>query len=264
MKSMLTVLLIFSALHAKAYIPDALFATVVHVGADDTLSVREQPDYQSRKLGAFPNDARVYLDRCTYKGCSHWCHIHPDSLVDYGGTAGWVNSRYLSFGKKKRSQSSSLARVTADHILHALQADAYARLAPYIHPSKGVILTEMVSFADAHRLHFTRASFARALKGDKLFYWGDTYGRGDPIRMSLVTYLNHLTQQQTPSKVKTLSKSEKNFPSNDTSMRQGFEYYWFKQKSKTREYDWRGVVLILERYQDAWYLVGVMRDYWTI
>ena len=264
MKSMLTVLLIFGTLHAKAYIPDALFATVVHVGADDTLSIREQPDYYSRKLGAFPNDARVYLDRCTHKGHSHWCHVHPDSLVDYGGTAGWVNARYLSFGKKKRSPSISSARATSDRILYALQKHAYTKLAPYIHPIKGLILTEMVSFADTHRLHFTRSAFIQALKSTKVFYWGDTYGRGDPIRMNLTTYLNRLAQRQTPSKVKTLSMPTKSFPLKSTQPRQGLEYYWIKTKSKTREYDWKGLVLILEQYRGRWYLIGVMRDRWTI
>jgi len=95
MKKRLCVLLILlwgSIAHATA---PALFGMVIHVAADDMLNVRARPDYRSRKLGAFPNSAHVYIDRCRRIGRSRWCHIHPDPLVDYGGAAGWVNAKFL-------------------------------------------------------------------------------------------------------------------------------------------------------------------------
>ncbi len=96
MKRLIHTLLIFfvggTTLHAAA---PALFGTVIHVAKDDVLNVRAQPDYRSRKLGAFPNGAHIYIDRCRPVGRSRWCHIHPDPLVDYGGAAGWVNAKFL-------------------------------------------------------------------------------------------------------------------------------------------------------------------------
>jgi len=346
MKIIPIVLLLFSTFHARTYIPDALFATVVHVAADDTLSVRKRPDYHSRKLGAFPNGAGVYLDRCVNKGRSRWCRIHPDSLVDFGGVAGWVNARFLSFsdtgyvrikGRKngcfvslkcrggrclvvtrilgdeqiaglktewiprdrlipsskfgaqsegeegyctsrqyidaflkhhplsqKRPLHKATTRTAADHILHLLQKHAWSRLVPYIHPDKGVILTEMVSFADPHRLHFTRSALSQALTGGKVFYWGDTYGRGAPIRMDRAVYLKRLIRRSAPGRVMDFLPSTKHFPLTGSQPRQGIEYYWTKPRSKTKEYDWQGLVLILERYHGRWYLIGMMRDRWTI
>jgi len=115
-----------------------------------------------------------------------------------------------------------------------------------------------------HQIHFSRLTFSQALKNTKVFYWGDTYGRGDPIRMDLVTYLGHLSQRSIPSNVKTFPLSEKNFSTQNTQAHRGLEYYWVKPHSKTKEYDWQGLVLILERHHGQWYLVGLMRDRWTI
>jgi len=95
MKRVFLVLLFFLwGAEAYATVP-AFFGTVIHVAADDTLNVRARPDYRSHKLGAFPNGAHVYIDRCRQIGRSRWCHIHPDPLVDYGGAAGWVNAKFL-------------------------------------------------------------------------------------------------------------------------------------------------------------------------
>ncbi len=97
MKTLWILFLIISYLNivSAKEIKFGLFATVINVANNDMLNVREKPDYHSRKVGTFPNGAEVYIDKCVKTAHSRWCYIHPDSLIDYGGTSGWVNAKFL-------------------------------------------------------------------------------------------------------------------------------------------------------------------------
>jgi len=45
----------------------------------------------------------------------------------------------------------------------------------------------------------------------------------------------------------------------------GFKcHLWINKDSDTKEYDWLGLVMILEKYKNEWYIVGLFRDRWTI
>lgn len=73
---------------------------VVHVAADDTLSVRQLPDPQSKKLGElYSYDTGVVIQRCVIKETSTWCKISLVKDIIYGERAlhkgGWVNKYYL-------------------------------------------------------------------------------------------------------------------------------------------------------------------------
>ncbi len=91
-RSFLLLICLGAAAHAAS---PALFGKVVNVAGRHALSVRARPGCHSRKLGTFPNGAHVYIDQCRRIGRSRWCRIHPDPLVDYGGTAGWVNAKSI-------------------------------------------------------------------------------------------------------------------------------------------------------------------------
>lgn len=56
----------------------------------------------------------------------------------------------------------------------------------------------------------------------------------------------------------------KNFPKDGHAELKAYEVYWINEQSKTKEYDWLGLVVVLEEYQGEWYIVGLMRDRWTI
>lgn len=42
------------------------------------------------------------------------------------------------------------------------------------------------------------------------------------------------------------------------------EIFWINKDSDTKEYDWLGLVMILEKYKNEWYIVGLFRDRWII
>ena len=335
----LSLLLWTATAHAAA---PALFGTVIHVAADDTLNVRAQPDYRSRKLGAFPNGAHVYIDRCRQIGRSRWCHIRPDALVDYGGVAGWVNAKFLrednhgyvrikgrkngcyvslkcrggnclvvtrllgeetvtglrtewiarsrlaganKFGaqrdgeegyctsqqwiddylKKKEKSHHDPAYDTAQRMIKALSTQDLSAILSLIHPIKGIRLSEMVRFGSKDDKLFTRKQFQTYWKNHRQLNWGYTYGRGDLIRKDLRHYIDDLALDPgSITKVSKLSNRLRDFPAKGQGKLRGYSLRHTNPHSKTRDYDWRGIIIVLAPYQGHWYVVGMLRDRWTI
>ncbi len=74
---------------AAGYAVDEL-ARVTGVAEWDHLNVRRWPASYSKKIGAFEPGSHVWVDRCIeVPNSTDWC------LVDGGGVAGWVNSKFL-------------------------------------------------------------------------------------------------------------------------------------------------------------------------
>ncbi len=335
----LILLLWTTALHATT---PALFGTVIHVAANDTLNVRTHPDYHSRKLGAFPNGAHVYIDQCRRIGRSRWCHIHPDALVDYGGAAGWVNAKFLresNYGyvrikgrkngcyvslkcqgsrclivtrllgeekitglrtewiarsrligasnfsaqnekeegycvslhyiddylKKKQQKHHDPAYDTAQQMIKALSTKNLSAILSLIHPLKGIRLSEMVCFGGKDDKRFTRKQFKIYWKNNRSIDWGHTYGRGDLIQKDLRNYVDNLSLNPgSINKIEKLDKKLRCFPTQGFGTLRGYSLRHTHPQSKTAEYDWRGIVIILSLYRGHWYVIGMLRDRWTI
>jgi len=77
-----------------------LFAEVMNLGDNETLSVRLQPNKNSKKIGYLPNEAIVKVYRCKKIKKDTWCKIGHMLLLDYEGygdkaPSGWVNAKFL-------------------------------------------------------------------------------------------------------------------------------------------------------------------------
>ena len=325
----------------------ALFGTVIHIAANDTLNVRAHPDYHSHKLGAFPNGAHVTIDRCRRIGRSQWCHIHPDPLVDYGGASGWVNAKFLQEsnygyvrikGRKNSCYVSLRCRdkkclvitrllgqetVTglrtewidrsllvgasnfsaqsegeegycvslnyvkdylgkqrlkplgktyhdpaydvASQMINALSNKNLPTILSLIHPVKGVRLSEMVRFGGNDDKLFTRKMLKTYWKNHQKIDWGYTYARGDLLRKDLWHYLHDLSlNPRSINQVAKLDKRLRGFPVQEFGALRGYSLRHTSFHSDTHDYDWQGIIIILALYQGDWFVVGMLRDRWTI
>lgn len=140
-------------------------------------------------------------------------------------------------------------------------------LANYIHPKKGVVMTWHVLFGGKEDLTFTQSDIKNLEKNrSKKNHWGYTYGRGDEVRMSLYDYIQQLTKPLKYFKISKVKRVRnlKGFHCPTRSQCKGYEIFWIDENSKTPEYDWQGLVMVLEKYQGTWYVVGLLRDRWTI
>ncbi len=105
MQKIVIFIILVTVSYAKYY-PNALFAYVSGIANNDTLSVRQKPDYHSKKITELPLHAHVGLDECIKRGYSTWCRVHAVNcnLGEYNQyndlLPGWVNAKYLKFSSK--------------------------------------------------------------------------------------------------------------------------------------------------------------------
>lgn len=333
-----------------------LFATVVNLTENDTLSVRKKPNYHAKKIGALPTDAYVGLGICKEVGHTTWCEVHHVALRDYANFGydakqGWVNARYLKFidngyviiDKKPNCDYAlncmeSMCEVVTDYtmdtasnivslitkkiererlyaesnfgamdensdgyctsggmieyyltkkrthellkedndsikkrvidivdVIGGIKYDGAQNFIPYLHPLKGITMTWNVRFGGKEDLYFGYSDIKNIEKKRyQKIDWGQTYGKGDDVFMSLYDYMNSLNfPVYDITKIETL-KDLKGFNCHSQSECKGYEVFWINNTSETKEYDWLGLVIILEKYQGSWYVVGLLRDRWTI
>lgn len=136
---------------------------------------------------------------------------------------------------------------------------------PYLYPEKGIVTTWNVRFGGKEDILFGYSDIKNIKKNRyQKMHWGHTYGKGDDVFMSLYDYVSALTRPfKDISKIEAL-KNLKGFKCPTNSECKGYEVFWLNDNSDTKEYDWLGLVVILEKYQGKWYVVAILRDRWTI
>ncbi|BAF72955.1 SH3 domain-containing protein [Sulfurovum sp. NBC37-1] len=349
--------LLFVSLQASADWKDTLFATVINLKENDTLNVREKPNYRSKKTGALPLDAYVGVDSCKQVEHSIWCKVFHLAQHDYDGFGydarpGWVNARYLkpdnegyviidgkpdcdytlrcqkgryevvesyetdkqyeitsiktkwidrdrlkastNFGAMTEDPEASGYCTDGNHIqdylhqkkLHKLEGNNHdtvrkrviffvddlsnivldkKNILPCLHPKKGIVMTWNVLFGGKEDMLFGYNDIVNIEKNRyQKIHWGQTYGKGDDVFMSLYDYVSALTRSfKDISKIEEI-KDLKGFKCPSKSECKGYEVFWINDNSDTKEYDWQGLVVILEKYHGKWYVVAMLRDRWTI
>ena len=88
-----------NTVYACCYITN--YYKVANINADDTLSVRSEPDWRSKKIAELAYNTgkiafvkvvenELQYDLCVMNGESKWCKINSPAK-------GWVNTSYLKF-----------------------------------------------------------------------------------------------------------------------------------------------------------------------
>ncbi len=148
------------------------------------------------------------------------------------------------------------------NVVSLLNEGDSGRLIAFTHPQKGIVMTWNVRFGGKEDLTFTREDIEN--DAEKRIHWGYTYGRGDEVHMSLYDYMSQLAKPfHTISKIEKL-KNLKGFQCPEGSQCRGYEVFWIDETSKNPEFDWQGLVVIFEKYEGRWYVVGLLRDRWTV
>ncbi|MBD3792406.1 MAG: hypothetical protein IE918_09770 [Campylobacterales bacterium] len=101
------IVLFISVLYSDSYTIDPsyppLFGRVIGIAQNDTLNVRETPDYRSKKVASLPIDAYVGVETCQKIETSVWCKVYHLAQHVYEGfgetekaaSSAWVNARFL-------------------------------------------------------------------------------------------------------------------------------------------------------------------------
>jgi hypothetical protein len=211
-----------------------------------------------------PGKDAEWIERSLLRGESQF-GAAPEDMDGYCIRGEWLEP-YLQKSKQQNTDSNQHEmKNVIQHLLDALEQKGSAKdIAALIHPELGITLTEMVRFGSKDDIHFSRVSFLNSMQEKKKLFWGYTYGKGDEIYKTLPAYFNDLHRERKKvTKIVPLDDL-KGFPSKKGEVLKSLEVYWINEHSETKVYDYLGMVVILSQYRGKWYIVGLLRDRWTI
>jgi hypothetical protein len=159
--------------------------------------------------------------------------------------------------KKNKKSTHKNSKKVAKEVINALKNFNLKQFKRYIHPKRGITLSY---FPDFYRVkkHFSKMEFNRFYNSNKRLYWGVSEGRGDKIYMSLKEYIKTLSVA-----AKKATKIQKSNPYNKGfSKRANLVAYDFREPSP--HHGWKGVYVVLQKYHNRYYLVGLVYNRWEI
>lgn len=222
-------------------------------------------DYDQDENGSIIKLHITSIKREALKGESHF------GAMTHEEDGYCTTGRYVEDYLQAKKFEQLLGETSSDTLRHILKFTKSIdpmwseNILPYLHPKKNLIMTWNVRFGGKEDHFFDHNEIKNMEKSrkEKLF-WGHTYGKGDDVRMSLYTYVESLTRPlRDITKVEEL-KELKGYECPQKSECKGYEIFWINENSPTKDFDWQGLVVILEKYKGEWYVVGLLRDRWTI
>ena len=157
-------------------------------------------------------------------------------------------------------------------VLQALAARDGAKLAPLVHPTKGVRFSPYAYVHTDSDVVLTRAQVATAWTDTTKRLWGHSDGSDAPLLFTFEDYAGRYvynTAYLAAPKVAydSLPLHSGNTPSNLAAAYPGtrhIEYHFPEIDPKYKGMDWQSLWLVFDRAGDEWYLVGVVHGMWTI
>jgi hypothetical protein len=157
-----------------------------------------------------------------------------------------------------------------EEILTALKNNDMIILSEYVHPEKGVRLSPYTNVKESD-LVFSPEMVKMGPTFSRTFIWGAYDGSGEPIDLPFGQYFekfvydhDYLTARQ---KSVNSPIGSGNMINNVAEFYPGatvLEYHFSGFDPKYEGMDWTSLKLVLEKYNDEWYLVGIVHDGWTI
>lgn len=159
----------------------------------------------------------------------------------------------------------------AGQILEALKAEDYDTLSTFVHPLSGVSLTPYSTVSTDGDRTLTPQQVSQIPEDDALYVWGTMDGSGTPIRLTMADYFDRYvfnadyTQAPQISIDKVLSSGNalENVDAAYPDAR-FVEYYYSGLDPAMNGYDWCSLKVVLQPYENEWYLIGLVHSEWTI
>jgi len=243
---------------------------VVGVYADDVLNARSGPGVGSPIVGAIPFYGRdVEMFAGGQEVSSAWW-----APIRYGTLEGWVNSNYLA--RQVGQVGDPVAKLAAQAIL-AIRDHALVELSGLVHPVKGVMFSPythvrpLQGAPGAADLVFSPAQLQSLWADPTVYQWGTFDGSGEPIEMTFRQYYDRFVYDADFAQPEVIgfdaTIGQGNTISNIATVYPGavtVEYHFEGFDPQYAGMDWRSLRLVMEEYEGAWYVVGIVHDEWTI
>lgn len=154
-------------------------------------------------------------------------------------------------------------------ILNSIKNKNYKVIADYIHPVDGIRFSPY-GYIDSADLKFDSAAFITSANSNDKFIWGTSAGSGEPIQLTFNEYFSEFLYDANflqPEKfsIDTLSsRSNYPYPFQDFYHNTHFtESYFSGFDEKYEGMDWRSLILVIRKFEDRFYVCGILHDEWT-
>lgn len=195
-----------------------------------------------------------------------------------------VIGAFFLYERESPQQPSSVATTTpeqvvtvpsveaqADAVLQALSEHNGAALATFVHPTEGVRFSPYGHIDLKNDVVLHAADIATIYTKDTKRTWGSYDGSGKPITLTFAEYSKKFIYDEdflnAPEKATNQIIGKGNTAVNITEAYPGstfVEYHFNGFDPQYEGMDWRSLRLIFTQIGNAWYLVGISHDEWTI
>jgi len=168
-----------------------------------------------------------------------------------------------------RPAASSELTQAAKAVVDAFAAKDAEALASWSHPQKGVRFSPYAYVNVENDVVFSAAQIERFWTDPKTYRWGFADGSGEPLVMTPSEYCDRYVFDRDFRDSSSISVNDDQASGNRINNAASVypdasrvEYYI--EPSTSGGLDWAALRLVFERDGDAWRLVGVIHDEWTI
>lgn len=160
---------------------------------------------------------------------------------------------------------------SASAVIKAIEAEDYSALAALVHPEKGLVLTPYSTVDLETDLTLTATQISGLAKDDHKYLWGVADGKGDPIEMTISQYFDRyvynadfanapvLGIDQVMGSGNALENVKEVFP-----LARFVEYYFPGRNPDHMGFDWCGLKLVFEPWENQYRLIALIHSEWTI
>lgn len=168
----------------------------------------------------------------------------------------------------------------ADSVLISLQNHEWVELASYVHPERGVLFSPDAYVERDDAVVLSQEEVRELDQDTTLYVWGNEDGTGDVIRLTPTEFVQeHLidrdfadarrgNRDEAIGRSNTMNNVPDAFydepPGSGAGEEITFIEYYIPGSSEYGGMDWASLRLVFQREDETWYLIGVVRDNWTI
>lgn len=168
-------------------------------------------------------------------------------------------------------QSSGSVLPTALQVMELIKKRDMAALAERVHPEKGVRFSPYTFVEPEKDLRFSASELPELLKSDRVYTWGAYDGSGNPIELTFSDYYDRFVYDQdfanphvignnvVVSSGNTINNINEAYPDG-----RFVEFHFTGIDPRYEGMDWRSLSLVFKKNNNAWQLVGIVHNEWTI
>lgn len=165
----------------------------------------------------------------------------------------------------------SLIFELTNQIMTSIKVKDFKKFSEFIHPIFGVRFSPYAFIDISTNVKLTSVTLIEQIKKQTKLVWGSFDGSGEIIQLTIEEYFNRFVYNADfiNAEKKSINKmiGRGNTINNLESIYNGCDYtesYFSGFDKKFEGMDWCCLRLVFKKYNDKYYLVGIVHDQWTI